>query len=71
MSSKDKLEPDIIKQGLKTSRIGKEVVVFGSATSTNDIAAKYAETVDNDGLVIFAEEQTQGRGRGGNNSFCD
>lgn len=63
---KDNFEPDIIKKGLKTSRIGNEIIVFGSVTSTNNIAAKYAQTCDNDGLVVLAEEQTKGRGRNGN-----
>ena len=35
-------------------------------SSTNDIAAEYAKEAKNDGLVIFAEEQTAGRGRAGN-----
>jgi len=59
----DLLDPDKIKANLKTHRIGKEVLVFSSTSSTNDIAAEYAKNTDNDGLAIFAEEQTAGRGR--------
>jgi BirA family biotin operon repressor/biotin-[acetyl-CoA-carboxylase] ligase len=66
MPKKDNLDPDRIKRNLKTNRIGKEIIVFSSTTSTNDIAAEYARNKANDGLVIFAEEQTAGRGRGGN-----
>jgi len=61
----DQLDPDKIKANLKTSRIGKKILVFNSTSSTNDIAAEYAKNKANDGLVIFAEEQTAGRGRAG------
>ena len=36
-----------------------------STSSTNDVAAEYARNPDNNGLVVFAEEQTAGRGRTG------
>ena len=62
----DALDPDRIKSHLKTSRIGKKVVVYNSTASTNDIAGEYAKNKGNDGLVVLAEEQTQGRGRSGN-----
>ena len=62
----DSLDTDRIKNHLKTKRIGKMVMVFSSTSSTNDIAAEYAKNKDNDGLAIFAEEQTKGRGRAGN-----
>ena len=61
----DQLDPDRIKANLKTRRIGNKILVFNSTSSTNDIAAEYAKNKDNDGLVIFAEEQTAGRGRAG------
>jgi BirA family transcriptional regulator, biotin operon repressor / biotin---[acetyl-CoA-carboxylase] ligase len=60
------LDPDKIKANLKTRRIGREVVVYASTSSTNDVAAKYAKSKNNDGLVVLAEEQTAGRGRSGN-----
>ena len=61
----DSLDPDKIKANLKTRRIGSKILVFNSTSSTNDIAAEYAKNKHNDGLVIFAEEQTAGRGRAG------
>jgi len=61
----DSLDPDKIRANLKTRRIGRKLLVFNSTSSTNDIAAEYAKNKDNDGLVIFAEEQTAGRGRAG------
>lgn len=66
MPTIDKLDPDEIQANLKTKRIGKNVLVYASTSSTNDIAAEYAKNIENDGLVIFAEEQTAGRGRSGN-----
>ena len=62
----DLLDPDKIKANLKTKRIGGKILVYDSTSSTNDIAAEYARNKQNDGLVIFAEEQTAGRGRAGN-----
>jgi BirA family transcriptional regulator, biotin operon repressor / biotin---[acetyl-CoA-carboxylase] ligase len=60
------LDPDKIKINLKTTRIGKKIVVYNSTASTNDAAAKYAKSKNNDGLVVLAEEQVKGRGRSGN-----
>lgn len=60
------LDPDKIKEGLKTKRIGTKILVYDSTSSTNDVAAEYARNKQNDGLVVFAEEQTAGRGRAGN-----
>ncbi|MHC4131687.1 MAG: biotin--[acetyl-CoA-carboxylase] ligase [Planctomycetota bacterium] len=68
-SAPDKLDPDKIQAGLKTKRIGRKVLVYDSTTSTNDIAAEYAKNIDHDGLVIFAEQQTTGRGRTGTKWF--
>ncbi|MFC1792309.1 biotin--[acetyl-CoA-carboxylase] ligase [Planctomycetota bacterium] len=62
----DLLDPDKIKANLKTKRIGGKILVYDSTSSTNDIAAEYARNEKNDGLVVFTEEQTAGRGRGGN-----
>jgi BirA family biotin operon repressor/biotin-[acetyl-CoA-carboxylase] ligase len=59
------LDRDRIKTNLKTGRIGRKILVYDSTSSTNDVAAEYARNTANDGLVIFAEEQTAGRGRAG------
>jgi BirA family biotin operon repressor/biotin-[acetyl-CoA-carboxylase] ligase len=66
MSTTDQLDPDKIMASLNTTRIGREVLVYSSTASTNDVAAEYARDKSNDGLVIFAEEQTAGRGRAAN-----
>ncbi len=66
MPPKNLLDADRIRDGLKTRRIGKKVIVLATISSTNDIAAEYLSDSRNDGLVILAEEQISGRGRGGN-----
>jgi BirA family biotin operon repressor/biotin-[acetyl-CoA-carboxylase] ligase len=65
VSPDDRLDPDLIQANLKTKRVGKKVLVYGQTASTNDIAAEYAKNPANSGLVVFAEEQTAGRGRSG------
>jgi BirA family biotin operon repressor/biotin-[acetyl-CoA-carboxylase] ligase len=65
MTTIDRLDPDRIKANLETKHVGKKVIVYDSTSSTNDIAAEYAKNMENDGLVVFAEEQTAGRGRTG------
>ena len=60
------LDPDKITANLKTQRLGKKILVYDSTSSTQTIAAEYARNKGNDGLVIFAEQQTAGRGRAGN-----
>ncbi len=62
----DLLDPDKIKANLKTKRIGRKILVYSRTSSTQTIAAEYAKSKGNDGLVIFAEEQTAGRGRADN-----
>jgi BirA family biotin operon repressor/biotin-[acetyl-CoA-carboxylase] ligase len=54
-----------ISRNLATKRIGRRVKVLETAASTNDIAASFAARGDYDGLAVFTEEQTAGRGRGG------
>jgi len=70
MPATDPLEPDRIKANLNTRRIGSEIIVYDSTSNTNDVAAEYAKSGKNDGLAIFAEEQTSGRGRAGNKWIC-
>ncbi|MBW8002013.1 MAG: biotin--[acetyl-CoA-carboxylase] ligase [Planctomycetes bacterium] len=66
MPNFDNLDHDKIKNNLKTKLIGKEILIFNSTSSTNDIAAEYAKNKKNNGLVVFTEEQTKGRGRAAN-----
>ena len=69
MPRNDSLDPDKIGKNLRTKRIGRKVAVYDCTSSTNDIAAEFAGDKKNDGMAIFAEEQTDGRGRGGNSWY--
>jgi BirA family biotin operon repressor/biotin-[acetyl-CoA-carboxylase] ligase len=57
------LDPDEIKTNLKTKRIGRKIIVYNRTSSTQSVAAEYGRNGENDGLAIFAEEQTDGKGR--------
>ena len=61
------LDPDKIRASLTTKIIGKEIIVYSTTASTNDVAAEYAAGgAKNNGLAVFSEYQTIGRGRRGN-----
>ena len=62
----DLLDSDKIKSNLRTKRIGRKILVYNCTSSTQKIAAEYARNKINDGLVIFTEEQTAGKGRAAN-----
>jgi len=60
-----KLSITAIQSGLKTARLGRQLILLDTVGSTNDIAWDYASNPDNDGLCVLAENQTRGRGRRG------
>ena len=49
----------------KTRVIGREIQVFEETTSTNDVVTRLAQDGVKEGVVVFAESQTKGRGRRG------
>jgi BirA family biotin operon repressor/biotin-[acetyl-CoA-carboxylase] ligase len=59
----DSLIPAEVKWDLKTSVLGKEVISYKKADSTNTIAYSLAEKGSKEGLVVLAEEQARGKGR--------
>jgi len=61
----DRLTADDLRARLRTPIIGREIVVFDETGSTNDIVARLARDGAREGLVVFAESQTRGRGRHG------
>ncbi|MEI6562616.1 MAG: biotin--[acetyl-CoA-carboxylase] ligase [Verrucomicrobiota bacterium] len=64
MSATSSLNAEAIQALLPASRrIGREIVVLEETGSTNDVAAQLGRAGVADGLVIFAERQTAGRGR--------
>jgi BirA family biotin operon repressor/biotin-[acetyl-CoA-carboxylase] ligase len=64
VSSPDALHADDLLARLgKTKVIGRDIRVFQETTSTNDVVEKLARDRVKEGVVVFAESQTKGRGR--------
>jgi len=63
-SCPDRLHPDDLQArlGARTG-IGREIQVFQETASTNDIVEKLARDDVREGVVVFAESQSRGRGR--------
>ena len=59
-----RLDPDELSKQLGTKIIGREIHVYRETASTNDIAWQFASEA-REGVTIFTEAQTQGRGRRG------
>jgi BirA family biotin operon repressor/biotin-[acetyl-CoA-carboxylase] ligase len=55
-----------LQADLASSVIGREVIVLDQAGSTNDAILQIANATSKEGLVVFAEHQTAGRGQRGN-----
>lgn len=66
LSAPDLLHADDLLAGLGSTRvIGRDIRVFEETTSTNDVVEKLARDEVREGVVVFAESQTRGRGRMG------
>src|ERR1019366_2442020 len=64
VGSPDALHADDLLARLgKTKVIGRDIRVFEQTTSTNDVIEKLARDGVKEGVVVFAESQTKGRGR--------
>jgi BirA family biotin operon repressor/biotin-[acetyl-CoA-carboxylase] ligase len=64
LSAPDVLHADDLYSRLGRTRvIGREIQVFEETTSTNDVMARLARGGVKEGVVIFAESQSKGRGR--------
>ena len=63
MSARDRLRAEKLRGGLL---IGREVVVLEETESTNDVVSQMAMGDWPEGLCVFAEHQTGGRGQRGN-----
>lgn len=57
------LADDLLARLGKTKIIGRDIHVFEQTTSTNDVVEKLARDGVREGVVVFAESQTRGRGR--------
>jgi len=64
VGSPDALHADDLLARLgKTKVIGRDIRVFEQTTSTNDVIEKLARDGVKEGVAVFAESQTRGRGR--------
>jgi len=59
----DLLLGDDLAARLNSPTIGREIAVFNQTASTNDLVTERALAGAQEGLVVFAEKQTRGRGR--------
>jgi BirA family biotin operon repressor/biotin-[acetyl-CoA-carboxylase] ligase len=55
-----------LQAGIGRAVIGREIIVLEQTDSTNDAILRFAKANPREGLVVFAEHQTAGRGRRGN-----
>ncbi len=65
LDTPDRLTADDIKAQLHTNIIGSDIHVFEQTSSTNDVIEHMARSQSKEGVVVFAESQTRGRGRHG------
>lgn len=64
ISTPDALHPDDLFSRLgKTKVVGRDIRVFKETSSTSDVVEKLARDGAKEGVVVFAESQTKGRGR--------
>ena len=66
MSPPDRLLPTELSASLGESVIGRRIIVLESTRSTNDFLLQMLTPELPEGLVVFAEHQTAGRGQRGN-----
>jgi BirA family biotin operon repressor/biotin-[acetyl-CoA-carboxylase] ligase len=66
MTSFDALSAEKLRVELKSRLIGREIVVLQETTSTNDSILERTSPRAPEGLVVFAERQTAGRGQRNN-----
>src|SRR5213592_1454420 len=62
----DRLVGSELQANLVSAGIGREIIVLEQTGSTNDAILQVATADLNEGLVLFAEHQTAGRGQRGN-----
>ena len=62
----DRLLGKELQAELGSAVIGREIIVLEQTGSTNDAILQVATADSNEGLVLFAEHQTAGRGQHGN-----
>jgi len=63
MPTFDALSADKLRAGLASKIIGREIIVLETTTSTNDSVLERTLPSTPEGLVVFAEHQSAGRGQ--------
>jgi BirA family biotin operon repressor/biotin-[acetyl-CoA-carboxylase] ligase len=66
MTTFDALSADKLRLELNSGILGREIVVLDETTSTNDSILERTAASTPEGLVVFAERQTAGRGQRNN-----
>ncbi len=66
MSRPDRLIAADLRASLGENVIGRRIIVLESTASTNDFLRQMLTPELPEGFVVFAEEQTAGRGQRGN-----
>src|SRR4051812_15459723 len=61
-----RLDADELRAALGDCVIGREILVLDETTSTNNFVFGLTTPATREGLVVFAERQTAGRGQRGN-----
>ena len=62
----DRLIAEELQAHFARATIGRQIIVLEQTSSTNDAILQVATANSNEGLVLFAEHQTAGRGQRGN-----
>jgi BirA family biotin operon repressor/biotin-[acetyl-CoA-carboxylase] ligase len=62
----DRLVANALQAQLRNVVIGRQIIVLEQTGSTNDTILQIANATSREGLVVFAEHQTAGRGQRGN-----
>jgi len=62
----DRLVAEELQAGIGSAGIGREIIVLEQTGSTSDAILQAANANSKEGLVVFAEHQTAGRGQRGN-----
>ena len=56
---------ELFQNNLKTNRLGKKVIYHDRTESTNNDIWKLFKKGEKEGILVIANNQTRGRGRGG------
>lgn len=62
----DRLRAEKLSAALGPCTVGREIIILEETTSTNDVVLKMAQGGAREGIVVFAEHQSAGRGQRGN-----